>query len=315
MMKAIILRGFGGVENLVNTEVPVPEISDNEVLVKVMAFSINPVDIKTRLGRGHASRIREFNPMILGWDISGVISKAGKSVTSIRVGDDVFGMVNFPGHGKAYANYVAAPESHLALKPENISHEEAAAASLAALTAWQILKEKVKIKPGDRILIHAAAGGVGHYAVQMSKYLGAYVIGTSSGSNRDFVLSLGASEHIDYEKQKFEEVVKDIDFVLDTMGGEYIDRSLKVMKPGGTIISIPSGASESVRDKANAKGMIGDMFRVQSDGRNMNEIAGLLKSGNVKSYISKTFGFDEIQSAHQQIETGKTKGKIVVTLL
>jgi len=313
-MKAITLIGFGGVENLVNTELSVPDISDNEVLVKVKVFSINPVDIKTRLGRGQASRLKEYNPMILGWDISGTVTKTGKSVTSLKKGDEVFGMVNFPGLGKAYAEYVASPESHLALKPVNVSHEEAAAASLAALTAWQILKEKVRIKPGDKVLIHSAAGGVGHYAVQMSKHLGAYVIGTASGRNREFVLSLGASEHIDYEKQSFEDVLKDIDFVLDTMGGDYIDRSLKILKSGGTIISIPSGASESVREKANAKGLNGDTFRVQSDGKNMKEISELLQKGIVKSHVSKIFRFDEIQSAHLQIETGKTKGKIVVVL-
>lgn len=313
-MKAITLRGFGGVENLEITELPIPDISDNEVLVKVKAFSINPVDIKTRLGRGHASRLKEYNPMILGWDISGVITKAGKSVTSFKAGDEVFGMVNFPGHGKAYAEYVAAPELHLALKPESVSHEDATAASLAALTAWQILKEKVFIKPGNKVLIHSAAGGVGHYAVQMSRHLGAYVIGTASAKNREFVLSLGASEHIDYEEQRFEDIVKDVDFVLDTMGGDYIDRSLKVLKSGGTIISIPSGNSEFVREKSHAKGMNGDTFRVQSDGRNMKEIADLLEKRIVISYISKIFKIEEIQSAHLQIETGKTKGKIVVTL-
>lgn len=313
-MKAITLIGFGGVENLVNTELSVPDISDNEVLVKVKVFSINPVDIKTRLGRGQASRLKEYNPMILGWDISGIVTKTGKSVTSLKKGDEVFGMINFPEHGKAYAEYVASPESHLALKPVNVSHEEAAAASLAALTAWQIVKEKVRIKPGDKVLIHSAAGGVGHYAVQMSKHLGAYVIGTASGRNREFVLSLGASEHIDYEKQRFEDVLKDLDFVLDTMGGDYIDRSLKILKSGGTIISIPSGASESVREKANAKGLNGDTFRVQSDGKNMKEISELLQKGIVKSHVSKIFRFDEIQSAHLQIETGKTKGKIVVVL-
>jgi NADPH:quinone reductase-like Zn-dependent oxidoreductase len=313
-MKAITLKGFGGVENLEITELPVPDISDNEVLVKVKAFSINPVDIKTRLGRGQASRLKEYNPIILGWDISGVVTKTGKSVTSLKKDDEVFGMVNFPGHGKAYAEFVAAPGSHLALKPANISHAEAAAASLAALTAWQILKEKVKIRPGERVLIHSAAGGVGHFAVQMSKYLGAYVAGTSSGRNRDFVLSLGASEHIDYEEQSFEEVLKDFDFVLDTIGGDYIDRSLKVLRPGGTIISIPSGAAESVRDKAHAKGLNGDKFMVQSDGRNMKEIADLLEKGIVKSTVSKIFTIEQIQSAHLQIESGKTRGKIVVSL-
>lgn len=313
-MKAIVLIGFGGVQNLEYSKLPVPEISDNEVLIKVKAFSINPVDIKTRLGRGQASRLKEFNPIILGWDVSGTVTNTGRSVTFFKTGDEVFGMVNFPGHGKAYAEYVSAPELHLALKPSVVSHENAAAASLAALTAWQILKEKVRIKPGDKVLIHAAAGGVGHYAVQMAKHLGAYVIGTSSGENKKFIMELGASEHIDYQKQIFENEVKDVDFVFDSIGGDYIDRSLKVLKPGGIIISIPSGASESVKEKASAKGMTGDTFRVQSDGKNMKEIAELLEKGIVGSHISKVFAFDEIQAAHLQIESGKTKGKIVVSL-
>jgi NADPH:quinone reductase-like Zn-dependent oxidoreductase len=313
-MKAIILKEFGGVENLVKTEIPVPEFSDDEVLVKVKAFSINPVDIKTRSGKGVAAKLKETNPMILGWDFSGIVSDTGRSVSSYKKGDEVFGFINFPGPGKTYAEYVAAPESQLTIKPSNISFEEAAAASLAALTAWQILKDKAGINPGDNVLIHAAAGGVGHYAIQMSKYLGAYVIGTASGENKEFIMNLGASEHIDYEKQNFEEVVKDIDFVLDTRGGDYIDRSLKVLKPGGTIISIPSGASENVKEKAAAMGMNGEQFSVRPNGANMNEISNMLWEGVLKSHVSQRFSFDDIKSAHKQIETGKTRGKIVISL-
>lgn len=313
-MKAIILKGFGGVENLVITNVPLPDVADNEVLVQVKAIGINPVDIKTRSGRALAGRLKELNPIILGWDISGKITETGRSVTSFQKGDEVFGMINFPGHGKAYAEYVAAPETQLALKPDNISNEDAAAASLAALTAWQILKERVKIKSGDKVLIHAAAGGVGHYGVQMAKHLGAYVVGTASGSNRDFILSLGASEHIDYEKQRFEDVLHDMDFVLDAIGGDYTDRSFKVLKPGGTIISIPSGASENITEKARAKGLYGYPFGVKSSGINMKEISDLLQKGEIRSFLSKIFPFDEMQSAHLQIETGKTKGKIVVAI-
>jgi NADPH:quinone reductase-like Zn-dependent oxidoreductase len=314
MMKAIILKGFGGVENLVKTDLPVQDISDNDVLVKVKAIGINPVDIKTRKGKGLADTLKEYDPIILGWDVSGIITRTGKSVKTLKEGDEVFGMINFPGHGKTYSEYVAAPEAHLALKPANISYEEAAAASMAAITAWQILKEKLKIKHGDKILIHAASGGVGHFAVQMAKYLGAVVTGTASGDNKEFVFSLGASVHIDYEKYLFEDLLNDMDYVVDMIGGKYNDRSLEVLKPGGTIISIPSGASENIAEKAAAKGMNGYFFRVHSDGGNMKEIANLLERGMVKSFISKTFSFDEIRSAHLQIETGKTKGKIVVRM-
>lgn len=313
-MKAIILKGFGGVENLVKKDVPIPDISDNEVLVKVKAIGINPVDIKTRNGRGIAGSFKDTDPIILGWDISGTVTKTGRNITSLKEGDEVFGMVNFPGQGKAYAEFVGVPEAHLALKPSNISHGEAAAASLAALTAWQILKEKVKIKPGDKVLIHSAAGGVGHYAVQMSKYLGAEVAVTASLNNKDFVSGLGASRYIDYEKQRFEDILHDMDFVLDTIGGDYTDRSLKVLKPGGIIICIPSGTSETIAEKAREKGMTGSHFFVQSNGKNMKEISDLLEKGSVKSFISKTFSFDDIQAAHLQIETGRTKGKIVLIL-
>lgn len=313
-MKAIILEGFGGVENLVISEQPVPEISGNEVLVQVRAIGINPVDIKTRKGKGLADSLKKYSPLIPGWDISGVVIDTGDSVTLFRPGDEVFGMINFPGHGKAYAELVAAPENHLALKPLQVTFEEAAGASLAALTAWQILKEKVKLKSGDRILIHAAAGGVGHFAVQMAKYLGADVAGTASAANREFVLSLGASVHVDYENVPFETVTGDMDFVLDTIGGSYIDRSLKVLRKGGTIVCIPSAASEGLEEKAAAAGLTGSRFLVQSDGKNMHEIASLLGQGIIRSHISSIFPFDQVQAAHLQIETGKTRGKIVLSV-
>src|SRR5512133_3487306 len=229
-MKAQILKGFGGVENLVMEEIPIPKPAAGEVLVRVKAISINPVDIKTRIGKGRAASLRDQSPMILGWDISGIVTETGNKISTFKPGDEVFGMVNFPGHGKAYAEYVAPPEDHLALKPKEITHEKAAAACLAALTAWQILKEKVRLKTGDKVLIHAAAGGVGHYAVQMCKYFGADVTGTASAKNREFILSLGATGHIDYENESFETMIHDIDFVLDAIGGSYIDRSMKVLR-------------------------------------------------------------------------------------
>jgi NADPH:quinone reductase-like Zn-dependent oxidoreductase len=313
-MKAIILKGFGGVENLVVTDLPVPSVSDNEVIVRVRAIGINPIDIKTRKGKGLAGALKEFDPIIPGWDISGTITETGSGVTKFKQGDEVFGMINFPGHGKGYAEYVAANEGHLALKPSAISHEEAAAASLAALTAWQVLKYKAGIKKGDSVLIHSAAGGVGHYAVQMAKHLGARVTGTSSAKNKEFVLDIGADQHIDYETRNFEELLHDLDFVLDTIGDGYTDRSFKVLKPGGNIICIPSGTSEDITEKASALGLNGSHFRVQSSGENMKEIAYLLEKGIVKSFISKTFTFNEIHAAHLQIETGRTRGKIVVNV-
>lgn len=311
-MKAIVLHGFGGTENLVLEKVPVPAITNEEVLVKVKSAGINPIDVKTRLGRGMYGMLKNKTPLILGWDISGIVTETGKNVTAFKNGDEVFGMVNFPGHGKAYAEYVAAPATHLALKPLTISYNEAAAASLAALTAWQALKAHAPVQKGQKVLIHAAAGGVGHYAVQIAKHYGAYTIGTASAANRNFVLSLGADEHIDYKAAPLEEQASDIDFVLDTVGGENIDHSLQVMKKGATIVSIPSGLNEAVTDKAYAKGMNGYTFKVKSNGKDMEEIANLLEKGIVKSHVSHIFPFSDMAKAHTQIETGRTRGKVVM---
>ncbi|QIL41565.1 NADP-dependent oxidoreductase [Pedobacter sp. HDW13] len=312
-MKAIILKDFGGVENLELTEKQIPSPGANEVLIKLSAISINPVDVKTRSGKGIAGLIKDQLPVILGWDISGTITEIGEGVTRFKTGDEVFAMLAFPGLGNTYAGYVVAKADELAIKPENVNHNDAAAASLAALTAWQALTSHANVQAGQRVLIHAAAGGVGHYAVQMAKHLGAYVIGTASAANRDFVLQLGADEHVDYRVQPFEEVIKDIDFVLDSMGGDYIDRSLKVTKKGGTIISIPSGLNETVTEKAKALGINGYTIRVKPNGNDMGQIAGLLADGTVRSHVSAVFPFEEMAVAHQQIETGRTVGKVVLT--
>lgn len=311
-MKAIILKDFGGVEQLELTDLPVPVIGEGEVLVNVKAISINPVDVKTREGKGLAGRLKDDKPIILGWDIAGVVTESKSE--DFTAGDEVFGMVNFPGHGKAYAEYVAAPAAHLALMPEGVGYPAAAAATLAALTAWQVFSDHGKLRPGQRVLIHGAAGGVGHYAVQIARYIGAYVIGTSSAENREFVLGLGANEHVDYKAQRFEEVVKDIDFVLDTIGGDNIERSLEVMKKGGTIVTIPTAMSEGVKEKAKAKGMTGLSMLVQSSGEDMQHISQLMEDGVLRSEVSKTFPFEKMAEAHLQVATGKTRGKTIVNL-
>lgn len=311
-MKAIILNEAGGTEKLVCTELPIPSIQDNDVLIQVKAISVNPVDIKTRSGKGIYGRLKDEKPLILGWDISGIVTETGKNAALFKKGDEVFGMINFPGHGKAYAEYVSVPETHLAMKPENITHQEAAASTLAALTAWQVLVTHAKIKSGDRVLIHGASGGVGHFAVQVAKHFGAYVIGTSSAKNKDFVLSSGADEHIDYQAQSFEKAVSNIDMVLDTIGGEYIERSLEVVRQGGTLISIPTGLSEAVTEKATAKGVNAYFILVQSNGNDMKHIADLLESGIIKVHIAAVYPFDEMAKAHQQLESGRTVGKVVI---
>ncbi|MEP6466207.1 MAG: NADP-dependent oxidoreductase [Parafilimonas sp.] len=312
-MKAIILKDFGSVDNFQTKQISMPVIKDDEILVEVKAISINPVDAKTRSGKGLATKLKEFDPIILGWDISGVITKVGSSVSNFKKGDEVFGMINFPGHGKAYAEYVVAPAAHIAMKPKNISFEEAAATTLAALTAWQSI-EALNIKKDDRFLVHAASGGVGHFAVQIAKHFGAYVIGTSSAANKDFVLNIGADEFVDYKAQPLDEVISNVDKVLDTIGGDNIDLSLKLMKHGASILSLPSGKSEQVQQKAAEKGMAGLHIMVHSSGEDENKLAELLAQEIIKPYISKIFSFDEMKEAHLQIESGRTVGKIIVTV-
>src|SRR6478609_5637824 len=261
-MKAYILTSPGPAENLQLIDLPVPTPAAGEVLIKVKAISLNPVDVKTREGKGTYGRIKDQTPLILGWDISGVVDAIGSGVSKFKKGDEVFGMINFPGHGKAYAEYVVAPENHLAIKPTNITPSEAAAASLAALTAWQALVTNAKVSKGQHVLIHGAAGGVGHYAVQIAKFLGAYVIGTSSAAKKDFVLSLGADEHFDYTEHKFEETYHDLDMVLDTVGGDNMLRSIGMVKRGGKLISIPSGLSPDIEEKSKEKGINGKFMLV-----------------------------------------------------
>lgn len=308
-MKAIILNDFGGVEQLQESELPIPGIKDGEVLVEVKAISINPVDTKARAGKAFADILTAEKPIILGWDISGVVKESTSPL--FTEGDDVFGMIRFPGHGKAYAQYVAAPAEQLAIKPENVTHEQAAAATLAPLTAWQAFSDFGRLRPGQRVLIHGAAGGVGHYAVQIARHIGAYVIATSSAENKEFVESLGANEHIDYKTQRFEEVAKDVDFVLDTVSPENSERSLSLLRKGGTLITT-NGLSDATKEKAKARGIFALQMYVQSAGEDMQHIAQLLEEGEVRSEVTKVFPFAQMADAHLQLETGRTRGKVVV---
>lgn len=312
-MKAIQLVEPGSTANLTIQDISIPQISAGEVLIQVKSISINPVDVKTRQGGGifNYGGVNKQPNLILGWDISGIVTASNADL--FNIGDEVFGMVNFPGVGNAYAQYVGAPAEHLALKPASITHEQAAAATLAPLTALQVLRE-AGVKKGDRVLIHAASGGVGHYAVQLAKGLGAYVIGTSSASNKEFVLSLGADEHIDYRTETLVEATNDIDFVLDCLGPDNITQSLAVMKNGGRVISIVTNFNEDLTAQLQAKNVSGKFLLVQSSGDDMNQLAKLLAQGKLKSHVSKSFAFDQMAAAHLQVESGRTVGKIVVNI-
>jgi NADPH:quinone reductase-like Zn-dependent oxidoreductase len=313
-MKAIILKEAGGVENLIIKDIPVPSPAKGEVLIKVNALSVNPVDIKTRKGMALYNSLKESEYVILGWDVSGEVVELGEGVTALEIGQEVFGMVNFPGHGKAYAEYVIAPANHLADKPDQITHQEAAASSLAALTAWQVLMQQAKVQSGERVLMHAAAGGVGHFGVQIAKYLGAYVIGTGSDVNYDFVKELGADEYVDYTSEQFEEVIQNIDIVFDAVGGDNPKRSLNSLRSGGLLIAIAGGITDEVKKLAEEKGIKALSYMVQSNGDDMEQLAELLEAGTIKPYIFKEFSFSEIGEAHRQIETGRTRGKIVINI-
>ena len=280
--------------------------------MEVKAISINPVDVKTSQGKGAAGQFKDADPKILGWDMAGIVKESKSPL--FEPGDEVFGMVNFPGQGKVYAEYVAAPADQLAEKPAAVSFPAAAATTLAALTAWQAFSDHSRVRSGQRVLVHAAAGGVGHFAVQIAKHAGAFVTGTASATNRDFVLGLGADVHIDYKADRFEDLAKDMDFVLDPIGGENIDRSLQVLKKGGTIISINSGANDQVEEKAKAKGMKGIRMMVQSSGEDMQNLASLLEDGALKPEVSLTFPFEKMKDAFAQVASGNTRGKVIVTL-
>lgn len=311
-MKAIVLTAAGGVENLIIKDIKKPSLQQGEVLVKTRALGINPVDIKTRNGKAQYGQLSKEPPVILGWDISGEVVATAKDVTRFKVGDEVFGMVNFPGHGKAYAEYVAAPEAHLALKPAEISHQEAAAATLAALTAWQVLVHQARIRPGQHILIHAAGGGVGHFAVQIARHLGAHVTGTASGTKSAFLQKLGIDRHIDYTQEDFEDSSQQFDMVFDPLGGETTLKSLQVLKDGGTLISIVGGVKEELQNQAKERNIKASNYLVHSSGSDMEELAKLLQAGSIEAEISHIFNFNLISDAHQQIESGKTKGKVVI---
>ncbi|HYH16641.1 MAG TPA: NADP-dependent oxidoreductase [Flavisolibacter sp.] len=313
-MKAIIVTEPGGVDNLKFHETDKPVPTPNEVLIEVAAISINPVDVKTRKGGSLFDKMKTDIGVILGWDISGRIIAVGDNVTKFAPGDEVFGMVNFPGHGKAYAEYVAAPEDHLAKKPATLSHQEAAAATLALLTAWQVLVKEANLQRGQRVLIHAAAGGVGHFAIQVAKYLGAYVIGTASAANGDFIKSLGADEHIDYTRQNFEEAVQGVDVILDPIGGEVTQRSLEILNPGGVLISIVGGVKDYLQSIITEKGVRASNYLVHSSGEDMEQLALLLEKGIIRSFVSHQFTFDQLTAAHEQVESSHTRGKVVVTM-
>ena len=309
-MKAVVLTNWGGPENFTIQDVPKPTIQANEVLVKVRAFGVNPADFKTRTGNAPYSQ-KYSHPIILGWDMAGEIEEVGSDVTDFKTGDPVYGMVNFPEPGQTYAEYVASPAAHLALKPATLSFEEAAAAPLAVLTAWQALTEHGHLQAGEKVLIQAASGGVGHLGVQLAKALGARVIGTASGKNEAFVRSLGADEFIDYTQNNIEEAVHNIDLVFDTAGADTIFASANALKLNGRLISIAYGAMDKVL--AVRPDIQAERILVHTSGDDLRVINQLIDEGKLKITVSQVLPADQMAEAHRQLESRRTTGKIVLT--
>ena len=314
-MKAAVLGKFGGPEEFKITEVRQPVFNDDEVLIKVAAAGINPVDTKVRAGTSAMSKQMKL-PVILGWDVSGIIEAVGKNVHPFEPGDAVFGCIGFPGPGNAYAEYTLANPNVLARKPDNISFDEAAAVPLAGLTAYQAIHEHLKVIPGQKILVQAAAGGVGHLAVQFAKLNGAFVAGTASAKNEKFLRDLGVDLVIDYKEEKFETRVGDLDAVLDAMGGDVLYRSIRCVKRGGTVVCLPS----STKDDPKAIELAGQ-YGVQllwpmmhTDGIQMQLIAGLLEQKKLRVKVDKIFTLEQLEWAHKAVETHGTSGKVVVRI-
>ncbi|QSY48605.1 MULTISPECIES: NADP-dependent oxidoreductase [Streptomyces] len=307
-MRAVIQKSFGGPEVLEVVETDRPTPLGGEVLVRVHASGVNPVDVAVRSG---AYPLLGEPPFGVGWDISGVVEEAGPGAR-FKPGDEVFGMPFFPRAATGYAEYVAVPSRQVARKPATLDHVHAAAVPLAALTAWQGLVDAAGLAEGQRVLIHRAAGGVGHFAVQIAKARGAHVIAMASAPKHDFVRSLGADEVIDYRTTDFTEAVKDVDVVFDS-SSEGV-RSLAVLRPGGTLVSIMEHWNQELAARVEAVGRRFAGVSVEPDYASLEAIAALVDAGRVRPHVAATFPLAEAAKAHEMVESGRTQGKIVLTV-
>jgi NADPH:quinone reductase-like Zn-dependent oxidoreductase len=309
-MRAVVQTEFGGPEVLKIADVPAPAPLPTELVVRVKAAGINPVEAYIRAG---AFPLLGQPPFILGWDISGLVESVVPGTNHFAVGDEVYGMPLFPRAGKAYAELVASPARQLARKPANLDHIQAAALPLVGLTAWQSLVDVAQVRPGDRVLIHAGAGGVGHVAIQIAKAKGAHVITTVSAAKRDFVLGLGADEAIDYRAADFTTAAKDVDIVYETVGSDYGERSLKSLRRGGLLVTIVERSNAALAAKAKAAGIRFAGVSVEPDRQGLDELTRLVESGKLKVHVEKTFPLAQAGEAHAFLAT-KPKGKVVLTV-
>lgn len=309
-MKAIVQHEFGGPEVLRMEEAPAPEPIPTEVQVRVHAAGVNPVDLKTRAGQGMAGVLGE-PPFTVGWDVAGTVSAVGRGVTRFGVGDEVMGMPWFPREAAAYAEYVTAPSRHFVGKPHTLSFEEAAALPLAGLTAWQIVVDTIKLQEGDDVLVHGAAGGVGHLAVQIARARGATVFATARSEQAEWLRGLGAAEVIDYRRERFEERVVDLDAVID-FPGAYGERSLDVLRPGGILVSVPSGVPEGLHAAAKERRRRSTGFLVEPDPVGLEGLVGLVERGKLDVHVDAVVDLERAADAHRRAEDHHGGGKIVL---
>lgn len=313
-MRAVTMATTGGPEVLTVTDVPMPTKVNSEFLVKVFAAGVNPIDAKTRAGKGVSASIQNY-PAIIGQDFSGVVMESPYEGHPLKPGDEVYGMVMVPRFNGSYAEYLTVPSLSLTKKPSGLSHVEAAGVPLAALTAWGMVVEVAKAHEGQRILIHAGAGGVGHFAVQFASYFGAHVIATGSTRNVAWLKELGASEVIDYTTTPFDDVISNVDVVIDLIGNVHDNtgtRSLAVMRPGALMINGPTGSWPTFLTDSASAGMRATSYKVPPDGSTLAVISRLIASGDVRVNIDTVFDLADAADAHRAIETGHTRGKIVL---
>jgi NADPH:quinone reductase-like Zn-dependent oxidoreductase len=309
-MRAIRQQRFGGPEVLELAEVDRPAPIATEVLVKVHAAGVNPVDWKTRAGRGMPLEL----PATVGWDVSGVVDELGGATSIFAVGDEVLGMPWFPRPANAYAEYVTAPARQFVRKPATLSHAEAAGLPLAGLTAWQGLVDIANVQPGQRVLVTAAAGGVGHLAVQIAKARGAYVLGTARAAKHEFLGSLGVDEAIDYTAVDVADTARDVDVVFDLIGGANSIELARTVTTGGLIIPVPGGVSAELAAVAAGRGVRTSPLLVEPDHAGLVALADLVESGRLKVVVEQTFPLADAAKAHEVGEAGRVVGKLVLTV-
>jgi NADPH:quinone reductase-like Zn-dependent oxidoreductase len=309
-MRVVSQDRLGGPDVLRVVDIERPAPGPSEVLVRVHAAGLNPTDWVHRRVPGFLAKL----PLVLGWDVSGVVEAVGLGVVLHEVGDEVFGMLPYPrGHGSC-AEYVVAPARALVRKPAELDHVQAAAVPLAALTAYQALVDTARVQAGQRVLIHAAAGGVGHFAVQIAASLGAYVIGTASSPKHDLLRQLGADELIDYRDQDFARTVGDVDVVIDAVGGEYPARSLRTLRPGGVVVSLALGNTAPLTQEAARLGVHHRLMLVEADQAGMVAVAAMVRDGRLRPVIEATFPLEDAAKAHEIGETNRVTGKLVLTV-